>query len=554
MTPVIFFDADAYLMTGPKLMGRHSAGNGFLRAAVAAAAGEDEAMTVAVASNRAVHDFRAFVAEAAPGLRHQVISIHRLDLTAQAGLLFRADTQLIDHARLRLRQGPGAYGLCGLTHTLATKAVMETLSRLPFEPVTPWDALICTSTVARGVAERVLEEAQAQHRWRARSDGDDLMRPMLPIIPLGVHCADYDFSAADRAEARAELGLEPGVIAALSPGRISMNAKAHPYPMMAGLQAAARRTGRRLALIIAGQAEKPSTLEMFVRSAAELCPDVQAVFVDGADAARFRRSWAAADLFVSLSDNIQETFGLTPLEAMASGLPALVSDWDGYKDTIRDGIDGFRVTTWAPGPGAGAQIAQDFQSGALTYGEYMARAAGAVAVDMGVLAQRLDALIGDADLRARMGASGRARARDTYDWAVVYRQYQALWAEQEAVRQRALADPATQAWLAAAPRRSPDHLGPFDAFEAFPTHHVTLETVAALGAVASPEAYRRLVTQETISHWYVVPEVFNNFHRCLADGPLTLAELAARSGIAPQATLEAVARLAKLDAIALRTS
>ena len=30
-------------------------------------------------------------------------------------------------------------------------------------------------------------------------------------------------------------------------------------------------------------------------------------------------AWRAADLFVSLSDNVQETFGLTPVEAM--GVP-----------------------------------------------------------------------------------------------------------------------------------------------------------------------------------------------------------------------------------------
>ena len=45
-------------------------------------------------------------------------------------------------------------------------------------------------------------------------------------------------------------------------------------------------------------------------------------------------AYAAADIFVSLSDNIQETFGLTPVEAMAAGLPVVASDWDGYRETI----------------------------------------------------------------------------------------------------------------------------------------------------------------------------------------------------------------------------
>ncbi len=43
-------------------------------------------------------------------------------------------------------------------------------------------------------------------------------------------------------------------------------------------------------------------------------------------------------------DNIQETFGLAPLEGMAAGLPLLVSDWDGMKDTVSPDV-GFRVKT-----------------------------------------------------------------------------------------------------------------------------------------------------------------------------------------------------------------
>ena len=55
--------------------------------------------------------------------------------------------------------------------------------------------------------------------------------------------------------------------------------------------------------------------------------------------------WSVADLFLSLSDNVQETFGLTPVEAMAAGLPVVVSDWNGYRSNIRDGVDGFLVRT-----------------------------------------------------------------------------------------------------------------------------------------------------------------------------------------------------------------
>jgi glycosyltransferase involved in cell wall biosynthesis len=439
---------------------------------------------------------------------------------------------------------------------MASDTVQRILAAMPLEPFMAWDAIICTSVAARAVADRVMEAAEAQLRWQTRSEVA-LPRPMLPIIPLGVHCEDYAFTDADRTAARAELGLASDTVAFLSPGRISLNAKAHPFALMTGLQAAAKRTGKPLALIFAGQAEAEETLRLFERCAADLCPDVRAIFVDGGDPARFRRTWAGADVFVSLSDNIQETFGLTPIEAMAAGLPALVSDWDGYKDTVRDGVDGFRVTTWAPPPGAGQKIGFDYQSGEIAYGTYVARTSLAVAVDLDELGARLDALITDGDLRRRLGAAGQIRARETFDWAVVYRQYQALWAEQDAIRRRALADPATAAWVERSPHRSADHMGPFDAFEGFATHAVTATTQVALGAVVSGgpspgEAYRALVAHESLEHWRVAPEVFDNLARCLAEGPLSAEALAAKSGIRPLPASEAVARLAKLGVLTLK--
>ena len=55
--------------------------------------------------------------------------------------------------------------------------------------------------------------------------------------------------------------------------------------------------------------------------------------------------WHAADLVVSLVDNIQETFGLVIVEAMASGLPVVATDWNGYRDLVVDGETGFLVPT-----------------------------------------------------------------------------------------------------------------------------------------------------------------------------------------------------------------
>ena len=52
---------------------------------------------------------------------------------------------------------------------------------------------------------------------------------------------------------------------------------------------------------------------------------------------------AAADVFCSPADNLQETFGISVLEAMASRLPVIASDWNGYRDLVQHGQTGWIV-------------------------------------------------------------------------------------------------------------------------------------------------------------------------------------------------------------------
>ena len=93
-------------------------------------------------------------------------------------------------------------------------------------------------------------------------------------------------------------------------------------------------------------------------------------------------SYAVADIFISLVDNFQETFGLTPLEGMAAGLPVVVSDWDGYKDTVRNEIDGFTVNTTTMKPGSGFEYALRHNFGIDTYDHYIGRTSQTVSVDI----------------------------------------------------------------------------------------------------------------------------------------------------------------------------
>jgi glycosyltransferase involved in cell wall biosynthesis len=124
-------------------------------------------------------------------------------------------------------------------------------------------------------------------------------------------------------------------------------------------------------------------------------------------------------VFCSLSDNIQETFGIVPIEAMASGLPVVVSDWDGYKDTVRDGIDGFRIATCMPQAGLATDLALRHALDVDTYDMYCGHTCSLVSVDIEQAAQAFVDLFESAALRQTMGEAGRKRAQQVYDWKVI---------------------------------------------------------------------------------------------------------------------------------------
>ena len=83
---------------------------------------------------------------------------------------------------------------------------------------------------------------------------------------------------------------------ALFVGRLNAHAKAHPYAMCAGLQAAARRSGKKIILIQCGWFPNEFVEHGFRDLALSICPDVRVVFADGRSQRNSARSWIAADL------------------------------------------------------------------------------------------------------------------------------------------------------------------------------------------------------------------------------------------------------------------
>src|SRR5581483_3136841 len=311
--------------------------------------------------------------------------------------------------------------------TIASGGAMDWIVGQLTSPVQEWDAQICTSRVAQQSIS-FMYETQAEF-LKARLGATTIPRPRLPVIPLGIDTDRFTPSPERRAEARAAFDAAEDEIVVLFAGRLSFHAKAHPLPMYLALERAAQTTGRRIRLIQAGLFANDFIGNAFKSGAAQFCPSVKCAFIDGRDQTRWQQIWHVADLFTSLSDNIQETFGLAPVEAMASGLPSVVTDWDGYKDTIRDGIDGFRVPTLLPPATWGEDLADRHAAALDNYDHYCGFTSQFVVFDPDACAAVYARLIEDAALRRRMGDAARQRAVAAFDWRVVIAQYQALWAE-----------------------------------------------------------------------------------------------------------------------------
>jgi hypothetical protein len=95
----------------------------------------------------------------------------------------------------------------------------------------------------------------------------------------------------------------------------------------------------------------------------------------------------------------------------------------------------------------------------------LAECSQAVAVDVAAAAEAYARLIGDAELRRRMGAAGRQRAVEHIRWERVIRAYEALWQEQERERRAFAAQPRPARALQGPARYpAPDH-----AFAGYPT-------------------------------------------------------------------------------------
>jgi hypothetical protein len=138
-----------------------------------------------------------------------------------------------------------------------------------------------------------------------------------------------------------------------------------------------------------------------------------------------RRLLGAADVFITLADNFQETFGITILEAMAQGLPVIASDFNGYRELVQHGQTGFLIPTYFS---ASCQPWEALQ-GLLDPSILRLYQAQKVAFDMAELSRAITILAANEHLRREMGIRALSRMLP-YRWSQVIAGYESLWDRQ----------------------------------------------------------------------------------------------------------------------------
>lgn len=479
-TAAIFHHPDAIESEKTPLAGRRAAGQSFLAGYVRHAT--TDSLRCVGGSNAHIEHFAKTVSDF--GWEGRVVGtlLQRPDQIADHGALMLPGPSLGTYSWVRRRVGSGAYSLVGITHTVSTRRICTSLYDLVSAPVEEWDAIICTSKAVHSVvAEMIGQSAEyLSHRFGARR----VPVPQLPIIPLGIDTERFAHDPADRDLWRKKLNIADDEIMIMSMGRLSVFEKMHPMPLMQALQLVAEQTGKKLVLLMAGWFGDEATERLHREAAKDAAPDVRVEFPDGKDPDLRYSLWSAADIFALPVDNIQETFGLVPVEAMAAGLPVVCSDWNGFKDTVVDGTTGFRVRTWMANPGMGNQLARRFEDEADGYLQYLGMVHQRTAVDVRDLARSLKALVEDPDKRAQMGKAGQDHARRNYDWSVIIPQYQALWNDLEGRRARGVSTTPVRQGQAS----NPSAIDPFELYRRYPT--------AALPQEARFTAMRRVTAND----------------------------------------------------------
>lgn len=286
------------------------------------------------------------------------------------------------------------------------------------------DSLVCSSHASRTAVENIV--AYVAEEFNSKFEAGLQLRARIDRIPL---CVDTEvLKPGDKSALRKRLRLPAHAFIVLFLGYLSL-VKTDLLPLLQVWQMIVRaKRGREMLLVIAGTGDQ-SYVEFLRARVQGLAIGSQVRFMLDLNDATKQSLLPAVDAFVSPADSLQESFGLAPIEAMACGVPQVVSDWNGYRDTVVHNETGFLVPSrWAPCDDD-LKVTGSFLSGFFDH----VCLGQSVAIDQRVLRDYLELLLENEPLRREMGENSRRRAESNFSLPAVAKQYHALRLELSAI-------------------------------------------------------------------------------------------------------------------------
>ncbi len=438
---------DAFDTDRNQVMGRRVAGSGFARGIASSL--KNEELTVIVNDRNDLAKLRDQLQpclDSGSNVRLQV-GLSNASMTS-AGCVHLPDPGLAHWSWLRAGRSAANFSITGVTHTLCSRNVMSGLEQLITAPLEGWDALVCTSQAALGVVQEAMACQREQLSRRFGQSFPLPKGPQLPVIPLAIDPTPYQWRGRfnsredQRQKARQALQLPSDAIVILFLGRLSFHSKAHPLPLYRSLAELSKK--HNIILLECGHLFSDVIATAFEELAKKF-PSLSIRRVGGrlpASEEDKKLALAAADIFCSPADNLQETFGLSVLEAMASSLPVVVSDWNGYRDLVEQGVSGLLVACQdvLRSSSEADAIERDYRLGLMDYDNFVGLRSLGVCIDHRDLIQALDSLCSQSNHRCEMGEKAQERLEQKFSWSVVSGQYRELWDELNSQRQTAASD------------------------------------------------------------------------------------------------------------------
>ena len=467
---------DAFDTSTHQVMGRRVAGSSFAQG-LAASLKQGDQLSVFTGSRAALPALQTLLQPVlTPGAQVELHADLDPALISKSGCLHLPDPALHHWCWLRADGVSSSFSLTGVTHTLCSHGVMQGLEQLVTAPLEPWDALVCTSRSALNVVKEAMACMHERLERRFQQTLPPLQGPQLPLIPLGIDPEPLHWRGRfasrqeQRLQARQQLGLSPSARVVLFLGRLSFHSKAHPLPLYRALE---RLSGEHeLVLLECGHIFNADIATAYDQLG-QWFPRLSRRRLGGLTPASDKEkslALAAADMFCSPADNLQETFGLSVLEAMASSLPVVASDWNGYRDLVLNGSTGWLVPCrdLLQVQSKPDVLDRQYGLGLQGYDSTVGLRSLGVVLDHAAMEKALCDLVGAPDRCAAMGEAARQRIESVFAWRVVSEQYRELWSELGERRASACQQGNTHPWpianaarLFAAHASAPPSSGPW---------------------------------------------------------------------------------------------